>query len=154
MDASSLLSLATAVPPHVAEQRLAKDVARRAFGGKAVLFERLSGVFDNAAIAKRHLVAPLEWYEASHGWAERNAVYLAAAEELFERAAGAAIVQAGLIPADIDGVVTVSTTGIATPSRDAPSCSGRCAASHGWPWARWRKSAPAFRYAAPFTCGY
>ena len=115
----SLLSLATAVPPHVAPQGLAKDVARRAFGGKAALFERLSSVFDNAAIATRHVVAPAEWYEEPHGWAERNAVYLAASERMFEEAASAAIVKAALSPDQIDGVVTVSTTGIATPSLEA-----------------------------------
>jgi alkylresorcinol/alkylpyrone synthase len=54
-----------------------------------------------------------------HGWHDRNALYLEAAEDLFVEAAGAAIEKAGLTAADIDGVVTVSTTGIATPSLDA-----------------------------------
>jgi len=106
------------VPPHVIEQQHAKDIGRRAFRRKA-LFDRLSGVFDNAAISKRHVVAPPEWYEQPHGWAERNAVYLAASEDMFERAASAAIENAGLTPDQIDGVVTVSTTGIATPSLEA-----------------------------------
>jgi alkylresorcinol/alkylpyrone synthase len=115
----SLLSLATAVPPHVIEQSDAKILARDAFGGKKALFDRLAGVFDNAGIAKRHLVAPPNWYTASHGWHDRNAVYLEAAESLFVEAAHAAIEKAGLLPEQIDGVVTVSTTGIATPSLDA-----------------------------------
>jgi alkylresorcinol/alkylpyrone synthase len=114
----SLLSLATAVPPHVIEQQDAKALGRAAFGRKA-LFDRLSGVFDNAGIAKRHTVAPKEWYAASHGWQERNAVYLKSAESLFAQAANSAIDQAGLAPDQIDGVVTVSTTGIATPSLEA-----------------------------------
>jgi alkylresorcinol/alkylpyrone synthase len=112
------MSLATAVPPHVIEQEHAKEIGRRAFGRKA-LFDRLSGVFDNAAIARRHVAAPPEWYEAPQGWAERNAVYLAASEQMFENAARAAIAEAGLAPDQIDGVVTVSTTGIATPSLEA-----------------------------------
>jgi alkylresorcinol/alkylpyrone synthase len=114
----SLLSIATAVPPFVIEQADAKATARRAFGRKA-LFDRLSGVFDNAAIARRHTVAPIEWYEQPHGWAERNAVYLAASESMFEEAATKAIDRAGLMPEQIDGIVTVSTTGIATPSLEA-----------------------------------
>ena len=118
MISCSLLSLATAVPPHIIAQAEAKALAREAFGRKA-LFDRLSSVFDNAAIARRHTVAPIEWYQQPHGWSDRNAVYLGAAEELFERAAKAAIERAGLVPADIDGVVTVSTTGIATPSLEA-----------------------------------
>jgi alkylresorcinol/alkylpyrone synthase len=76
-------------------------------------------VFDNAGIARRHIVAPQDWYMHGHGWHERNAVYLEAAEQLFIDAAGAAIEKAGLTPDQIDGVVTVSTTGIATPSLEA-----------------------------------
>src|SRR5947199_7922307 len=115
----SLLSLATAVPPYVIEQSEAKARAREAFGGKKALFDRLSGVFDNAGIARRHIVAPLDWYMADHGWHDRNAVYLEAAESLFVEAATAAIEKAGLTPDQIDGVVTVSSTGIATPTLEA-----------------------------------
>jgi alkylresorcinol/alkylpyrone synthase len=115
----SLLSLATAVPPDVIEQHVAKALAREAFGGKKALFDRLSGVFDNAGIARRHIVAPQDWYMSSHGWHDRNALYLQSADNMFVNAASAAIDQAGLMPEEIDGVVTVSTTGIATPSLDA-----------------------------------
>jgi alkylresorcinol/alkylpyrone synthase len=118
MQPCSLLSLATAVPPHVIEQQEAKATARRAFGRKN-LFDKLATVFDNAAIAKRHVAAPPEWYEEPHGWAERNAVYLQASEDLFVEAATKAIDRAGLKPSEIDGVVSVSTTGIATPSLEA-----------------------------------
>jgi alkylresorcinol/alkylpyrone synthase len=118
MPPCSLLSLATAVPPYVVEQAEAKARAREAFGRKA-LFDRLSGVFDNAGIARRHIVAPLDWYMEGHGWHDRNTLYLKAAEDLFVEAACTAIEKAGLTAPDIDGVVTVSTTGIATPSLDA-----------------------------------
>ena len=119
MQSCSLLSLATAVPPQVISQEEAKVRARQAFGGKKELFDRLSGVFDNAGIAKRHIVAPQDWYMESHGWHRRNAVYLEAAESMFVEAATAAIQKAGLRPDQIDGVVSVSTTGIATPSLEA-----------------------------------
>ena len=119
MQPCSLLSLATAVPPQTIAQDEAKERARRAFGGKKALFDRLSGVFDNAGIAKRHIVAPKDWYEACHGWHDRNLIYLQASESLFEAAASAAIEQADLTPDEIDGIVTVSTTGIATPSLEA-----------------------------------
>jgi len=118
MQPCSLLSLATAVPPHVIDQAYAKEVGRRAFGRKN-LFDKLSTVFDNAGIAKRPLAAPVDWYEKPHGWQERNAVYLEAAENLFVEAATSAIEKAGLAPDQIDGIVCVSTTGIATPSLDA-----------------------------------
>jgi alkylresorcinol/alkylpyrone synthase len=119
MDKVALLSLATALPPHSVEQSVAKTKAREVFGGRKELFDRLASVFDNAGIARRHIVAPTEWYEGHHGWKERNRVYLDACDALFRDAASAAIEQAGLTPSDIDGVVMVSTTGIATPSIDA-----------------------------------
>ena len=119
MDKVGLLSLATALPPHSVEQSVAKAKAREVFGGRKELFDRLSSVFDNAGIARRHIVAPTEWYEEPHGWKERNRVYLDACDALFRDAAAAAIERAGLKPSDIDGVVAVSTTGIATPSLDA-----------------------------------
>jgi alkylresorcinol/alkylpyrone synthase len=119
MQPCSLLSVATAVPPRVVEQSEAKARAREAFGGRKQLFDRLSGVFDNAGIARRHIVAPQDWYMAGHGWHDRNTLYLEASEELFVEAATAAIEKAGLEPHAIDGVVTVSTTGIATPSLEA-----------------------------------
>jgi len=119
MDKVGILSLATAVPPYIVEQSVAKSKARDLFGGRKELFDRLATVFDNAGIAQRHIVASIDWYEHSHGWKERNRLYLDASDALFREAAGAAIEQAGLSPGDIDGVVAVSTTGIATPSLDA-----------------------------------
>ena len=111
MQSCSLISLATAVPPRIIEQAEAKSLAREAFGGKKALFDRLSGVFDNAGIARRHVVAPQSWYMSGHGWHDRNAVFV--------EASATAIRKAGLTPDQIDGVVTVSTTGIATPSLEA-----------------------------------
>ena len=119
MQPCSLRSLATAVPPRIIEQHEAKARAREAFGGRKALFDRLAGVFDNAGIAKRHIVAPQDWYMGDHGWRDRNNLYLEAAEALFEEAATSAIEKAGLSPNEIDGVITVSTTGIATPSLEA-----------------------------------
>ena len=115
----SILSLATAVPPQVVEQHEAKARAREAFGGKKALFDRLAGVFDNAGIAQRHIVAPQDWYMGDHGWRDRNDLYLEASQKMFVDAASAAIEKAGLEPHEIDGIVTVSTTGIATPSIEA-----------------------------------
>ena len=91
MDKIGLLSLATALPPHVVEQGEAKAKARELFGGRKELFDRLAGVFDNAGITRRHIVAPTSWYEQSHGWKERNRLYLDASDALFRQAASAAI---------------------------------------------------------------
>jgi alkylresorcinol/alkylpyrone synthase len=115
----TLLSLATAVPPHRVSQAEAKDIGRELFSGRKALYDRLSGVFDNAGIGGRNIVAPIDWYAGDHGWQSRNNLYLRASEQLFEDAAMGALAKAGLEPSDIDGIVSVSTTGIATPSLEA-----------------------------------
>ena len=115
----ALLALATAVPGHVLAQADARALARRLFGRRTRDFEKLAAVFDNAGIAKRHVVRPADWYEGDHGWRERNRVYLEAADALYIEAARKALDAAGVDAADVDTLVTVSTTGIATPSLEA-----------------------------------
>jgi alkylresorcinol/alkylpyrone synthase len=115
----SLLSVATAVPETVITQAEAKELARSLFGRRASAFERLAPVFDNAGIEKRHIVRPADWYHGDHGWKARNDVYLEAAEALYMEAATAALERAGVAADQVDALVTVSTTGIATPSLEA-----------------------------------
>jgi alkylresorcinol/alkylpyrone synthase len=111
-----LLGLATAVPPHLLHQTQVRAEASRFFGPES---ERLMPVFENSGIEKRHGAVPIDWYLEPRGWTDRNDAYLAAALPLIEEAALAALAKAGLGPEDIDAIVTVSTTGIATPSLDA-----------------------------------
>ena len=115
----ALLSLATAVPDTIITQDEAKALARRLFGKRASHFEKLAPVFDNAGIEQRHIVRPVDWYHGDHGWKARNDVYLQAAEALYEEAAAKALERAGVRADEVDGLVTVSTTGIATPSLEA-----------------------------------
>ena len=115
----ALLALGTAVPSTVIAQSEARELARRLFGKRSSHFEKLAPVFDNAGIEKRHIVRPLDWYEGDHGWRERNQVYLEAAEALYEEAAAKALAGAGIRADEVDILVTVSTTGIATPSLEA-----------------------------------
>jgi alkylresorcinol/alkylpyrone synthase len=100
-------------------QREVAAKAHAVFGPYFEDFERLSGMFEASGIVKRHGVKPLEWYLDPRGWPERTQAYLEGAEPLFVEAAEAALDQADLTGADIDTVVTLSSTGIATPSLDA-----------------------------------
>lgn len=118
-DAPRLLALATAVPPHRAEQGLARRFAADLFQGSFADLARLLPVFDHAGIEERRTAMPPAWYAHDHGPGERNRAYLATAEALLLEAAGKALDRAGLRAADIDAVVSVSSTGIATPSLEA-----------------------------------
>ena len=115
----SLLSVATALPPHRLLQADAAATARRLFSHRYAAFERLAPVFETSGIRQRYTVQPLDWYTADLGWPERNAAYLEGAQALFVDAATAALVRAGCRAEEIDTIVTVSSTGIATPSLEA-----------------------------------
>jgi len=115
-----LVALATAVPSHSLDQDDVAERARRLFAERtAADLDRLMPVFAHAGIERRYSCVPINWYEEPHGWTERNALYLENAVRLLERAARRALEAAQLSPADIDAIITVSTTGIATPSLDA-----------------------------------
>ena len=114
-----LISLATAVPPHIVHQDEAADAARRMFGARYCAFDRMAPVFHSAGIVKRHSVRPIAWFAEPRGWKERTAVYLEEARALFVEAASLALSNAKLHANEIDTVVTVSSTGIATPSLEA-----------------------------------
>ena len=114
-----LVSVATAVPPYVIEQRDAAAAAARGFAARYGDFERLARVFTGSGIHRRYAVRPIEWYFEPLGWPERTSAYLDGACQLFIDAATRALDAAGVGAADVDTVVTVSSTGIATPSLEA-----------------------------------
>ena len=118
VSAPRLLALKTAVPPHVLEQNVVAEIAHTLFGEKTDI-ERMLPVFEHSGIERRYSCVPPSWYLAEHGWKERNAIYLDNAVALLEKVARSCLAEALLAPEDIDAVVAVSTTGIATPSLDA-----------------------------------
>ncbi len=115
----NLLAVATAVPANIVSQREAAKVAHETFSARIDDFERLVKVFESSGILRRHLVRPLDWYLKPLGWSERNAAYLEGACALFVEAAAKALAEAGKLASDVDTVVTVSSTGLATPGIDA-----------------------------------
>ena len=83
------------------------------------MFDRLADAYGNAGIDFRSSCVPLSWYRTPHSWPERTELYSSHALALLQQAAEAALEDAALDPTDVDSVVVVSTTGIATPSLDA-----------------------------------
>jgi alkylresorcinol/alkylpyrone synthase len=101
---------------------LQKDVLAAAWdvlGARFPEFGRFSSIFANTGIIKRHGVKPFDWYLEPRGWPERTEAFLEGAEALFVDVAEKALAGAHLAGGDIDTVVTVCSTGIATPSLDA-----------------------------------
>jgi alkylresorcinol/alkylpyrone synthase len=119
MQSVKLISIATAVPPHAIEQSDAAAAANHCFGGRVTDFKRLARVFESSGIRRRYAVRPLEWYLEPLGWPERSTAYLEGACQLFVDAATKALYDAGITAAEVSTVVTISSTGIATPSLEA-----------------------------------
>ncbi|GAC1310271.1 MAG: type III polyketide synthase [Vulcanimicrobiaceae bacterium] len=118
-EAARLLAIATAVPAFEIDQSVAEERSRAFFGKRLAHYERVAGVFATTGIERRYSVRPVAWFADAHGWPDRTAAYVEGASELFERVVRRALAAAGLEACAIDAVVTVSSTGVATPSLDA-----------------------------------
>ena len=115
----SIHSLATATPLHILDQTTGAQVAEQLLGGAFEDFGRLRSIYGNAGIEFRQLARPVEWYMQPRSIVERTQVYLEVALDLFVEAAEGALAEAGIGAEDVDVIVTVSSTGIATPSLEA-----------------------------------
>ena len=114
-----LHGLSTALPPHCLHQADVEARAALIFADGYPQFERLSRTFTTSGVERRYSVVPLDWFSHDHGWTDRGAAYLTGAKALFMQAAQAALQDAGWRADEVDCVVTVSSTGIATPTLEA-----------------------------------
>jgi alkylresorcinol/alkylpyrone synthase len=115
----SMLAQATAVPPHLLEQAQVAERVQHVFKRLFGRYPGLSDVFVNAGIERRYSIRPIEWFDEPRDWPQRTKAYLDGADALFIEVAEKALKRAKLSARDVDVVVTVSSTGIATPSIEA-----------------------------------
>ncbi|MGA0608509.1 type III polyketide synthase [Phenylobacterium sp. VNQ135] len=115
----ALLSVGTARAPYDLDQEDVAQAAQVLFEPRFPQFRRLAPVFRSAGIRTRQAVRPMEWYLEPRDWPQRMEAYAEGAVALFVAAADAALAEAGLTGPDIDIIVTVSSTGVATPSLEA-----------------------------------
>jgi alkylresorcinol/alkylpyrone synthase len=111
-----IASLSTAVPSHVLERDFVAKEAKRIFARFGDDYERMAQVFVNAGINRRYSVCPVEWFEKASNWGDRAARFLDGAKALFRTTATEALQTSGFKAREIDVIITVSSTGIATPS--------------------------------------
>ncbi len=114
-----LHGLSTCVPPHALPQDQVRDRAHEILGPRFKGFDRLAPVFDTSGVRMRYSVAPFDWFEGAGGWTDRNARYMDGATQLYIDAARTALDDAGWAADQVDILVTVSSTGIATPTLEA-----------------------------------
>jgi len=114
-----LLGVRTAVPPYRISQSEAALFARKHFGPLVHDFDRLLPVFENAGIETRYFSAPLEWIGNGRSPAEKNERYIKSATDLSVEATASLLESLNLRAGDINYIIYVNTTGLATPSIDA-----------------------------------
>lgn len=116
---AALVSLATSVPPHQFHQQQILAAASGLMANRYPEFATLASLFANTGIRHRYGVKPMEWYLERRGWPDRTQAFLEGAEALFVDVAQKALARADLAAEDVDTVVTVCSTGIATPTLEA-----------------------------------
>ena len=114
-----LLSLATAVPEHELRTEEVIVEATKIFGGRHEDFDRMMPVYANTGINMRYSVCSYDWFREEQGWPERSEAFVAGASHLFGVVSARALEQARLAADQIDTIVMISSTGIATPTIEA-----------------------------------
>jgi alkylresorcinol/alkylpyrone synthase len=108
------------LPEHRHQQReITATIADVVLGGQTERRPALERLHAATGVRTRHLALPLPAYRALAGFTATNDAFITAGLDLAERALRGALAAAGLEPADVDLVMTVSVTGIAAPSLDA-----------------------------------
>jgi alkylresorcinol/alkylpyrone synthase len=79
----------------------------------------IESLHANVRVRHRHLALPLEEYAGLATFGQANDAWIRVAQDLGQRALAEALARAGLAPADVDAIFSVSVTGIANPSLDA-----------------------------------
>ncbi len=114
-----IAAVGSSLPANYYDQETLFDAFRRHWSDRLFNLDRLETLHDNVMVGGRHLALPMEEYEALETWGQANDAWIRVAQEVGERAVLAGLEKAGLKPADVDILVFVTVTGVATPSIDA-----------------------------------
>jgi alkylresorcinol/alkylpyrone synthase len=115
----AILSVGTALPPNFVDQETLTAALLAVWSRQHFNSERLSQIHRSALVSGRHLALPLADYPAVDTFGKKNDAFIRVGLEVGEAALRAGLERAGLEPRDVDHLLLVTTTGLATPSLDA-----------------------------------
>ena len=108
-----------AFPRHYYDQQKLFEALRRHWLREHWNPERLERLHRNVRVSGRHLALPLEEYEALETWGRANDAWIRVGLEVGAEAIEDALARAGLGVEQVDCLLSVTVTGVATPSLDA-----------------------------------
>lgn len=116
---TTVASVCGVLPPHRYPQAELTDLFVRLCPpetGQASLIRRLH---TSAQVLTRHLALPIESYPSLAGFTATNDAFIDVGVTLGAQAVAGALKDVGLVPADVDVIMSTTVTGIAVPSLDA-----------------------------------
>jgi alkylresorcinol/alkylpyrone synthase len=116
---SNIISTGTACGKYTVAQKDIKEFTYNLFSGNRTDIDRLISVFDNSHVERRHISVPIEWLRSEHTFPERNEIFIKEAVALVKIAIKECLDNAGISAVEIDNIIFVTSTGIATPTIDA-----------------------------------
>jgi alkylresorcinol/alkylpyrone synthase len=114
-----IAAVGKAFPPNYYDQDRLLLALKESWNQQHFNPKRLDRLHKNVLVGGRHLALPIEDYAGLDTWGQANDAWIRVGLELGERAILDALEQAGLEARDVDALMTVSVTGVATPSLDA-----------------------------------
>ena len=116
---ASIPAVGKAFPPHYYDQDRLLAALRAEWGQQHFNPSRLERLHRNVLVGGRHLALAIEEYDRLKTWGQANDAWIEVAQDVGERAVRDALDRAGLEVSDVGALITVTVTGIATPSLDA-----------------------------------
>jgi alkylresorcinol/alkylpyrone synthase len=117
--APRVLSVGRVLPPNHVDQETLTAALRAHWARRHWNADRLEELHRAVKVKGRHLALPLPEYAGLDTFKKSNDAWIRVAEGLGAEAIQVALSRAGLSPADVDQLVFVTVTGLATPSIDA-----------------------------------
>ena len=114
-----IAAVGKALPPNYYGQDELLAAFRQLWSGRVRNLDRLERLHRNVLVGGRHLALPIEEYAGLESWGQCNDAWIRVAQEVGEGASREALERAGLGLDEVDALLFVTVTGVATPSIDA-----------------------------------
>jgi alkylresorcinol/alkylpyrone synthase len=116
---ATIAAVGHAFPPNFYDQETLIAALRSHWAKRHYNLERLEALHRNVLVGGRHLALRLEEYPALKGFGDANDAWIRVALDVGEQAVRGALEAADIAPVDVELLLSVTVTGIATPSLEA-----------------------------------